>query len=147
MIVPKEECQHALRKTKLGVTFKLHESFICAGGQPGKDTCKVSCDFIIIVQRFSSVCFLCLHLHGSRVMVVDLWFVRWKTIHQDTSKLVSLLGESIVLKIIRLYMHQWCIIKTGYKLSQTCILFLREGNYVRISSCKFQFRMYLFVTK
>ncbi|KAK7582251.1 hypothetical protein V9T40_013696 [Parthenolecanium corni] len=40
LIVPNEECQRALRKTRLGSTFTLHESFICAGGQPGKDTCK-----------------------------------------------------------------------------------------------------------
>lgn len=46
LIVPNEECQRALRKTRLGSTFTLHESFICAGGQPGKDTCKVSFAFI-----------------------------------------------------------------------------------------------------
>ncbi|CAB0041732.1 unnamed protein product [Trichogramma brassicae] len=33
-------CQRSLRTTRLGQYFKLHESFICAGGEPGKDTCK-----------------------------------------------------------------------------------------------------------
>lgn len=40
-IVDREICQDRLRnKTRLGPHFKLNESFICAGGQPGKDTCK-----------------------------------------------------------------------------------------------------------
>ncbi|XP_046688996.1 phenoloxidase-activating factor 2-like [Homalodisca vitripennis] len=38
--VPRLPCLEALRTTRLGQRFKLHESFICAGGQPGKDTCK-----------------------------------------------------------------------------------------------------------
>ena len=33
-------CEEKLRKTRLGQKFKLDESFICAGGLPGKDTCK-----------------------------------------------------------------------------------------------------------
>lgn len=39
-IVPHARCQEALRKTRLGVHFELDRSFICAGGQSGKDTCK-----------------------------------------------------------------------------------------------------------
>ncbi|XP_043250959.1 phenoloxidase-activating factor 2 isoform X1 [Colletes gigas] len=39
-IVPRDRCQESLRKTRLGKYFKLHESFICAGGEAGKDTCK-----------------------------------------------------------------------------------------------------------
>nr|AYA71582.1 prophenoloxidase activating factor [Dialeurodes citri] len=38
--VPRGECQDALRGTRLGPRFQLHESFICAGGEKGKDTCK-----------------------------------------------------------------------------------------------------------
>jgi len=34
-----DECQTALQKTRLGSRFKLHSSFICAGGAD-KDTCK-----------------------------------------------------------------------------------------------------------
>ncbi|XP_044734747.1 phenoloxidase-activating factor 2-like [Chrysoperla carnea] len=39
-IVPRPQCVEALRNTRLGKHFQLHESFICAGGEPGKDTCK-----------------------------------------------------------------------------------------------------------
>lgn len=39
-IVPHDECETRLRKTRLGKYFTLNESFICAGGEPGKDTCK-----------------------------------------------------------------------------------------------------------
>lgn len=33
------ECQYALRTTRLGRYFKLHPSFVCAGGEAGKDSC------------------------------------------------------------------------------------------------------------
>ncbi|XP_013164451.1 PREDICTED: tryptase beta-2-like [Papilio xuthus] len=33
-------CESLLKKTRLGPLFKLHESFICAGGEQGLDTCK-----------------------------------------------------------------------------------------------------------
>ncbi|XP_054259688.1 phenoloxidase-activating factor 2-like isoform X2 [Macrosteles quadrilineatus] len=39
-VVERGACQEALRKTRLGPRFKLHDSFICAGGQVGKDACK-----------------------------------------------------------------------------------------------------------
>ena len=40
-IVPNDECQETLRsKTRLPSKFNLHESFICAGGIEGKDTCE-----------------------------------------------------------------------------------------------------------
>lgn len=39
-IVPRDTCQNALRTTRLGKFFDLHKSFICAGGESGKDTCK-----------------------------------------------------------------------------------------------------------
>lgn len=40
-IVPHATCQSSLRNTRLGRYFVLHDSFICAGGEAGKDTCKV----------------------------------------------------------------------------------------------------------
>lgn len=40
--VPKQKCQDALRKTRLGPNFGLHDSFMCAGGEVGKDACTVS---------------------------------------------------------------------------------------------------------
>jgi len=39
-IVQREECQNRLRKTRLGKYFKLHASFVCAGGIPEQDTCQ-----------------------------------------------------------------------------------------------------------
>jgi len=41
-IVPRNTCQDRLRSsiTRLGKYFELHSSFICAGGELGKDTCK-----------------------------------------------------------------------------------------------------------
>ncbi|XP_071442340.1 phenoloxidase-activating factor 2-like [Hetaerina americana] len=39
-MVARPECEAALRNTTLGRHFKLHQSFICAGGEQGKDTCK-----------------------------------------------------------------------------------------------------------
>ncbi|TMW42702.1 hypothetical protein DOY81_012218 [Sarcophaga bullata] len=39
-VVPHATCQNYLRQTRLGLYFNLHESFLCAGGEKGKDTCK-----------------------------------------------------------------------------------------------------------
>uniref|UniRef100_U5EDW0 Phenoloxidase-activating factor 2 n=1 Tax=Corethrella appendiculata TaxID=1370023 RepID=U5EDW0_9DIPT len=39
-VVPRNQCQTSLRTTRLGPRFKLHDSFMCAGGVPEKDTCK-----------------------------------------------------------------------------------------------------------
>ncbi|KAK6642261.1 hypothetical protein RUM44_013984 [Polyplax serrata] len=39
-IVPHQKCQESLRRTRLGPYFNLHSSFVCAGGEPNKDTCK-----------------------------------------------------------------------------------------------------------
>jgi kallikrein len=41
-VVPNTRCQNALRRTRLGPHFKLHDSFVCAGGEAGRDTCRVS---------------------------------------------------------------------------------------------------------
>lgn len=40
-IVPFNECQAQLKKTKLTNKFQLDPSFICAGGREGVDTCEV----------------------------------------------------------------------------------------------------------
>ena len=39
-IVPNRICEGKLKRTRLSYHFELHESFICAGGEKGKDTCK-----------------------------------------------------------------------------------------------------------
>lgn len=38
-IVSLKDCQDKLRATKLGSNFKIHTSFMCAGGESGIDTC------------------------------------------------------------------------------------------------------------
>merc|ERR1712228_643527 len=39
-VVSNGVCQDRLRSTRLGQKYKLHDSFLCAGGINGKDTCK-----------------------------------------------------------------------------------------------------------
>lgn len=39
-IVAREQCLKLLRNTRLGQFYNLHKSFICAGGENNKDTCK-----------------------------------------------------------------------------------------------------------
>jgi len=39
-VVNHDQCEDSLRKTRLGKRYRLHDSFICAGGESGKDTCK-----------------------------------------------------------------------------------------------------------
>ncbi|XP_060858880.1 phenoloxidase-activating factor 2-like isoform X1 [Metopolophium dirhodum] len=39
-LVPNDLCQQQLRTTRLGNFFRLHESFLCAGGIKGVDVCK-----------------------------------------------------------------------------------------------------------
>ncbi|EAT46213.1 AAEL002585-PA [Aedes aegypti] len=38
-IVPRQKCETLLRGTHLGASFRLHDSYICAGGLEGIDTC------------------------------------------------------------------------------------------------------------
>lgn len=40
-IIPPADCQAKLQQTRLGSYFRLHDSFLCAGGEPGKDACQV----------------------------------------------------------------------------------------------------------
>lgn len=39
-VIGRDECQIKLRETRLGRHFILDHSFICAGGEKGKDTCQ-----------------------------------------------------------------------------------------------------------
>ncbi|XP_062565588.1 phenoloxidase-activating factor 2-like isoform X2 [Armigeres subalbatus] len=39
-IVPRDECELVLSKILHSPYFKLHESFLCAGGESGKDACR-----------------------------------------------------------------------------------------------------------
>ena len=38
-LVNSTDCEQLLRTTRLGRDFKLRESFLCAGGEEGVDTC------------------------------------------------------------------------------------------------------------
>jgi len=38
-LVEFNKCEEQLQKTRLSSYFQLHESYICAGGEPGKDAC------------------------------------------------------------------------------------------------------------
>lgn len=55
-LVPNDLCQSQLRKTRLGNHFRLHESFICAGGVKGADVCHVS--KIIFIIFFNNIILL-----------------------------------------------------------------------------------------
>lgn len=37
----RDRCAASLRTTRLGAAFKLHEGFLCAGGEDHEDACKV----------------------------------------------------------------------------------------------------------
>lgn len=39
-VVPNDKCEDMLRTTRLGKYFELDDSFMCAGGEPGVDTCQ-----------------------------------------------------------------------------------------------------------
>ena len=39
-IADHDECEDKFQKSRLGRRFELDDSFLCAGGEPGKDTCK-----------------------------------------------------------------------------------------------------------
>ncbi|CAD0206380.1 unnamed protein product [Chrysodeixis includens] len=39
-MVAHTRCNNLLKRTRLGTNFKLHNSFVCAGGEEGKDTCQ-----------------------------------------------------------------------------------------------------------
>lgn len=39
-VVANRQCEAMLQRTKLGRSFGLHEGFLCAGGEEGKDACK-----------------------------------------------------------------------------------------------------------
>lgn len=40
-IVEKSRCQEAVRNVDTFSSFTIHESFVCAGGVSGQDTCEV----------------------------------------------------------------------------------------------------------
>lgn len=57
-IVPRQQCQLALRTSRLGERFQLHKSFLCAGGEITKDTTQgdggapLVCEFVGESERY-----------------------------------------------------------------------------------------------
>ena len=50
--VESQECQNLLRENnRLGPFFKLDESFLCAGGKKGVDTCKGDCGSPLVCEE------------------------------------------------------------------------------------------------
>lgn len=39
-VMGRDECEQALRQTRLGQHYRLHAGFICAGGESGRDACE-----------------------------------------------------------------------------------------------------------
>ncbi|GLH00386.1 LOW QUALITY PROTEIN: Phenoloxidase-activating factor 2, partial [Gryllus bimaculatus] len=79
-VVPRDECQERLRTTRLGVFYHLHDSFMCAGAENGKDTCKILKKFENCVSKhknlkFASdiVCIITYRLNDFRLTVVMFW--------------------------------------------------------------------------
>ena len=62
------DCERKLKRTRLGLDFVLHPSFVCAGGEEGKDSCKV---------RYLFYCNIIIYNDVFRVMEEVLWCVRW----------------------------------------------------------------------
>jgi hypothetical protein len=52
-IVPAADCQGELRKTLRNKSFRLHDSFVCAGGEPGEDTCQVMLHIARLLLKYS----------------------------------------------------------------------------------------------
>jgi hypothetical protein len=51
-VVSNARCEGMLKRTKLGPNFQLHSGFLCAGGEEGKDACKVR----QVSQNFTKKC-------------------------------------------------------------------------------------------
>ena len=51
-VVDNYACQDKLRTTRLGGHFRLHKTFMCAGGEPDKDTCKGDGGSPLVCERF-----------------------------------------------------------------------------------------------
>jgi len=39
-VMSNSDCEQTLRQTRLGPYYQLHQGFLCAGGEPGKDACE-----------------------------------------------------------------------------------------------------------
>jgi plasma kallikrein len=65
-LISHDDCENMLRTNRLGNNYNLHNSNICAGGEAGKDTCKVK------ENNFFKFSILILEFYVDRVMEVPL---------------------------------------------------------------------------
>lgn len=83
-MVARSRCQEVMRERGLGPNFELHESFVCAGGVSGKDTCEVG------ISR---------GVFGSEWKQVKIFSMRCSKINQS-------FGISLFCQAFRVYLSQ-----------------------------------------
>lgn len=78
-ILPTATCQTSLAATRLGASFLFDTtSFICAGGEAGKDACTVSCKIAFKIW-LNSIKIKIFVVSGWRRFTISLWF-EWKMV-------------------------------------------------------------------
>ena len=91
--VEHDECQTLLRATELGSTFGLDDSFNCAGGEKGVDTCKgdgggpLFCPLTEDPERYVQIGIVAIGLECGRADVPGIYanvpyglcFIKWAT--------------------------------------------------------------------
>lgn len=115
-IVPKDKCLTELRKAGVGHNYKLHDSFICAGGEPGVDTCEgdggspLACPIPNTSNQYHQVgmvswgigcggptpgtCFLNNSFESFFNFVFLRWLCKYSTIHKLDQGTIGALGDS-----------------------------------------------------